>query len=89
MPAPLDMPVYLRAGHLLLIEDGAGLEIKCLQGNLWVTQEGDQQDRIVSSGESFVLDRPGLSVVTALLEPALLIVQPGRVEAQSPLRLAA
>ena len=86
MPSPLDMPVYLRARQLLRVEEGAGLEVRCLQGELWITQEGDQQDRLIRAGESLVLDRDGLSLVTALGEPALLIVQPGKVDA---LRLAA
>jgi len=86
MPNPLDTPVYLKAGQLLPVRDGAGLEVKCLQGELWITQEGDQQDRLIRAGESLVLDRDGLSLVTALGEPALLIVQPGRVDA---LRFAA
>ena len=36
-----------------------------------------------------VLDRQGLSLVTALGEPALLVVQPGSVIARRPLRRAA
>jgi Protein of unknown function (DUF2917) len=89
MTAPLDMPVHLQARELLPIEDGAGLEVKCLRGNLWITQAGDTEDKIVHGGESFVLDRPGLSLVTALLGPALLIVQPGRIPAPRELRAAA
>ena len=86
MPNPLDMPVYLRASQLLRVEEGAGFEVKCLQGELWITQEGDQQDRLIRAGESLVLDRDGLSLLTAVVRPALLVVQPGRVDA---LRLAA
>jgi hypothetical protein len=89
MTAPLDMPVHLEARELLPIEDGAGLEVKCLRGNLWITQAGDTEDNIVHGGESFVLDRPGLTLVTALLGPALLIVQPGRIPAAHELRAAA
>jgi len=89
MTGPRDMPIYLRAGQLLPARGGARLEVKCLQGKLWITQEGDPQDRIIGSGESFVLDRAGLSVVTALGDPALLVVHPGRVNARQPFRLAA
>jgi hypothetical protein len=89
MAAPLDMPVHLEARELLPIEDGAGLEVKCLRGNLWITQAGDAEDNIVRGGESFVLDRPGLTLVTALLGPALFIVQPGRIPAAHELRAAA
>jgi hypothetical protein len=89
MPAPLDTPIYLNAGELLSIEDGAGLEVKCLVGILWITQEGDREDSVLDEGESFVLDRPGLSLVTALLGPALLVVQPGTALARPPVGLAA
>jgi hypothetical protein len=89
MAAPLDTPVYLKAGESLRIADGARLEVKCVRGYLWITQHGDLEDRVVGSGESFVLDRPGLSLVTALGEPALLVVQPGSVIARRPLRRAA
>jgi hypothetical protein len=89
MTNPLDTPVYLKSGELLQIEDGAGLEVRCLLGNLWITQEGDHEDRTIGNGESYVLGRPGLSLVTALLGPALLVVQPGSVFARYQLRTAA
>ncbi len=89
MAGPLDTPVYLKAHELLSIDDGAGLEVKCLLGTLWITQDGDREDRIIDIGESFVLDRPGLSLVTAMLGPALLVVQPGTVVGPDPLKLAA
>jgi hypothetical protein len=89
MARQLDTPIHLKEGELLPVEDGAGLEVKCLWGVLWITQEGDREDRIIDSGGSFVLDRPGLSVVTAVSGPALLVVQPGRVIARRPLRTAA
>jgi hypothetical protein len=89
MTAPLDMPVHLKARELLPIEDGAGLEVKSLRGDLWITQTGDPEDHIVEGGQSFVLDRPGLTLVTALLGPTVLVVQPGRIAAPRELRLAA
>ena len=89
MAAPLDTPVYLKAGELLRIVGGAGFEVKCLRGNLWITQNGDLEDRIIECGESFVLDRPGLSLVNPLGDPALLVARPGTVFARPPLRHAA
>jgi hypothetical protein len=89
MTGPLDMPVYLKARELLPIEDGAGLEVKSLRGDLWITQAGDPEDNIVHGGQSFVLDRPGLAVVTALLGPAVLVIQPGRLPVARELQAAA
>ena len=79
MATPLNDPIYLTAREILPIENGAGLEVKCLRGTLWITQSGDREDIIIDSGESFVLDRPGLSLVNALLEPALVIVKRGTI----------
>jgi hypothetical protein len=89
MAAPLDTPIYLKERESLRIADGAGFEVKCLRGNLWITQHGDLEDRIIGRGESFVLDRPGLSLVTALGDPALLVVRPGMMIARRLLRHAA
>jgi len=54
MAAPLDTPVYLEARESLRIADGAGFEVKCLRGNLWITQHGDLEDSMIGRGESFV-----------------------------------
>jgi hypothetical protein len=89
MAVPLDTPIYLKAGGLLRIVDGAGFEVKCLSGSLWITQDGDLEDRTIGHGESFVLDRPGLSLVTALGDLGLLVVRAGTVIARRPLRHAA
>ena len=37
MAAPLNTPVYLKERESLRIADGAGFEVKCLRGNLWIT----------------------------------------------------
>jgi DUF2917 family protein len=89
MARPLDTLIYLKAREILPIHDGAGLEVTCLRGILWITQDGDPEDRIIDRGESFVLDQPGLSLVNALLGPALVIVQRGRLRERHPLRSAA
>jgi hypothetical protein len=89
MKGPLDTPVYLKEHKSLRLPDGAGLEVRCLLGNLWITEEGNREDKIIADGESFVLDRPGLSLATALRGPALLVVQPGTGIARHPLQAAA
>jgi DUF2917 family protein len=89
MATPLDTPIHLKERESLRVHDGAGLEVRCLLGNLWITEEGERDDTIIDHGRSFVLDRAGLSLVTALGGPALVIVQPGRISAPQPLRHAA
>ncbi len=89
MVAPFDTPVYLKASESLRVAEGTGLEVKCIRGHLWITQHGDLEDRIIDSGQSFVLNRPGLSLATALGEPAVVVVKPGSGIALQPLRHAA
>jgi Protein of unknown function (DUF2917) len=89
MAAPFDTPVYLKAGESLRVAEGTGLEVKCVLGYLWITQHGDLEDRVIGKGQSFVLNRSGLSLVTALGEPAVVVVNPGSVVARRPLRHAA
>ena len=89
MAGPLDTPIYLKARELLPIRNGIGIELKSLRGDLWITQDSDPEDRIVEAGQSFVIDRPGVTLVTALLGPAVLVLQPGRVSALRELRRAA
>lgn len=84
-----NLPVYLKAHETLRIADGVGLEVKCIRGHLWITQHEDLEDRTIDSEQSFVLDRPGLSLVTALGEPAVAIVKPRSGIARRPLRHAA
>ena len=48
-----------------------GEAIQVTKGILWVTQEGDPQDYVLSEGERFVANRHGSVVVEALTDAAL------------------
>jgi hypothetical protein len=56
----------LQRHDTLHICDSAGARIRCLTGKLWITQEGDSRDNIIGPGQTFVLDRRGLTLVHAL-----------------------
>jgi hypothetical protein len=62
---PRDRIVRLEAGELLDVHDGEGLRVICVNGAVWITQSHDPRDVVLSSGQSFVLDRPGLALVSA------------------------
>ena len=53
------------------VERGTRIEIACLSGVLWVTQEGDCRDLFLGPGESLELFARGATLVTAL-EPSTL-----------------
>jgi hypothetical protein len=70
----VDSAVRLKAGELLDINDGEGFAIECLEGAVWITQSNDPRDIVLRSGESFVLDKPGLALVCAADGPATVAV---------------
>ena len=73
------IPRRLRAREVLDIRGGEGLVVRCLAGALWITQDGDPDDVVVKAGQCFVLDRPGLALVSAPVGSATVVIeQPSR-----------
>jgi len=70
------MARHLNARQVLDIRNGQGLRVGCVRGVLWITQSNDSDDIIVQDGQSFVLDRPGLALISAPIGPADVIIQP-------------
>lgn len=60
-------------GSLARIEDARGLRIEVWDGELWITQEGDQRDYFVKPGMSFLLSRNGIALVNALAHSHLTL----------------
>jgi hypothetical protein len=50
---------------------GPGVEVRCVSGMVWVTVEGDVEDRVLSAGDSFVSARRG--------RVAMMAFRPSRV----------
>jgi hypothetical protein len=66
MLAPLTTePIALAARCVHRIESAKGMEIACVRGAIWVTQERDLRDWILTAGQSVRLERAGLVVVYA------------------------
>jgi hypothetical protein len=74
MLAPLTLePIAIAARCVHRIENARGNRVSCVRGVAWITQERDQRDLILASGQSVVLDRPGLAVVYALREAVITV----------------
>jgi DUF2917 family protein len=71
---PPEMPLHLATREILNIHNGAGLEVRCLRGVLWITQADDSDDIVIHDGQSFTLDRPGLALVSAPVGPADIVI---------------
>ena len=58
-----------------MVERLAGIDrgdaILVTNGTLWVTQEGDPQDYVISEGERFIANRHGSVVVEALTDASM------------------
>jgi hypothetical protein len=74
-PQASPIPIQLRDREVLNIRDGQGLAVRCLGGALWITQDGDSDDIVLKAGQCFVLDRPGLALVTAPIGHATVLVE--------------
>jgi hypothetical protein len=48
---------------------------------VWVTQANDNRDIILARGQSFIIDRDGLTVVFALRDADILVGPAGHVTA--------
>lgn len=66
--------VRLPAGELLSLDGARGNCVVVFQGKVWITQQGDERDHILSSGESFTFDRPGLALVEALETSSVVVL---------------
>lgn len=66
----------LRRGQLLRIQDATGTRLVCTRGALWITQDNDPSDHFIATGDSLLLDRPGLAVVSASHDSCLRIEAP-------------
>ena len=69
----------LTAGSMLRVCDGKGRAIVVFEGQVWITQDDDQRDFVLGRGESFSVEHQGLTLVEALRDSKLLLVdaQPG------------
>ena len=66
--------IPLAMGQVITLDDAAGTRVHSRCGTLWVTEEDDPRDHIVSPGEDFMLARGGRTVIQAL-QPAWLFLQ--------------
>jgi hypothetical protein len=59
-------------GNLVRIEDGRGTLVRVTSGSVWITEEGDRRDRLVSAGGKLRVMSKGLTLVSALSRSAVI-----------------
>ena len=55
----------LGAGELARLESGAGLEVACESGRVWITEERDASDVWLDAGQRVRLHGGGLALIEA------------------------
>jgi hypothetical protein len=58
--------VELPDGHTLVLEDGFGIEVSCVVGELWITCDGSTRDYLVASGARFTASSHARVLIHAL-----------------------
>src|SRR5262249_38226281 len=74
----------LRARELVRLDDAAGTRVHCICGSLWVTQDGDSNDYHLGPGMSFVVNRPGTTLMHALRASEIVLTVPARAARNAP-----
>jgi hypothetical protein len=67
---------YLLRRQTFNLQARKGQRIECHTGQLWITQDGDPNDIILAADESFTLDRPGHTLVSALEDASFVLRGP-------------
>lgn len=71
----------LTTGDLLELVDARGTTLRVTRGMLWVTQERDLRDVVLSAGDTWTVERHGLTVGEAQGDAAVVVIGSGLVEA--------
>lgn len=50
---------------LLSIRDGQATRIRCNEGMLWITEEGEVKDTILAAGDTYTIRHSGLALLTS------------------------
>jgi Protein of unknown function (DUF2917) len=72
--------IELDTRRFLTLDDAIGTRIVCVAGELWITQDRDTADHIVTAGGSFEVDAPGKVLVQAQ-RPARVVLIDGEAPA--------
>jgi hypothetical protein len=65
--------IELPAQAVLPVDRTRGASVRCLEGMLWITEEGNRNDYVVQGGEAFQLSGDGRAVIQALHSSRLAV----------------
>ncbi len=68
--------IQLDTKGFLTLKDAKGTRVLCLEGELWITQDGDYEDYLVRPGETLAIAGDGPAIVQARVASRLLLLEP-------------
>ena len=69
----------LKKGSVLRVEGNrSGQSICCLNGTVWITQQGDYVDRVLNIGERYLTNLPSYVLIGALNDARIKICPEGK-----------
>ena len=68
-------------GDLLELVDARGTTLRVTRGTLWVTQQRDRRDVVLGTGDTWIVERYGLTVAEARGDAAVVLIGNGLVDA--------
>ncbi len=70
-----DAILRLGENRNLTLQNNSGACVHVHWGRVWITREGDSKDHIVGSGESLAIGRAGATVLTAMSDSGVSVMQ--------------
>lgn len=71
------MEIWLGKGETLQFDgDSRGLGVRCTDGVLWVTQQGDGRDHLLKPGDRMDVSLRGKVIILACAKAALKLEEP-------------
>ncbi|MEO6021788.1 MAG: DUF2917 domain-containing protein, partial [Burkholderiales bacterium] len=68
--------IKLTQGGLIRLREGMDSIVAVLWGKIWLTQDGDRRDYELGAEESCVIRTGGLTLISALEDSSITILQP-------------
>jgi len=69
--------IHLNDNGQLKLHNAKGTLVQCHRGTLWITQDNDSKDVVLNAGQSFEIERQGLTLATNFGGAVLSVVNPG------------
>jgi len=80
-PHLVHLTAALPGSRVLRLQDGIGHQIASLSGDVWITEEGRQEDIVLRAGETVTLQSPGVALIMAFGSADIEVVPPPAREA--------